>query len=143
MPGTIVRKNGKAYDSADVIVTLLGSTESEVAEISYSTDREHQVNHSLSKDATSWSMGKEMSEGSITLSMNATAKLERLVKNSNGNTIIDFAPFDINVSFINELNEPVNDTITCKFKKTGRSVDGGMNLKFQHELFVLGVNYNN
>jgi hypothetical protein len=142
--GTIVRKNGKAYDSADVVVQLLGSMESEVSEITYYTDREHQLNHSLGRFATSWSMGKEMpQEANITLSMNATAKLEKMAKASGGRTILDLAPFDINVSFINEFNEPVNDTISCKFQSTGRQIDGGMNLKYQHKLFVLDIDYNN
>jgi hypothetical protein len=75
--------------------------------------------------------------------MASVTKLERLAKASGGNTILDLAPFDTQVSFINEFNDPVNDTITWKFKKTGRTVNGEMGLAQEFEMFVLGIDYNN
>lgn len=133
-----VRKNGKAYDSGDVVISLLGSIESEVKEISYGTNQEHQLNHSLNNDATSWSRGKVTHTGSISLYMNSVRKLENI---SAGN-ILNLAPFDIIVTYTNDFNEIVTDKVTCKFQSTGREVNGDMGLAFQHELFVLGVEYN-
>lgn len=132
-----VRKNGKAYDSGDVVISMLGSIESEVKEISYSTDQEHQRNYSLNNNATSWSRGKVSHSGSITLYMNSVRKLEAI---SDGN-ILNIAPFDIIVTFTNEFNEIVTDKVTCKFQSTGREVNGDMGLAYQHELFVLGIAY--
>lgn len=137
---TTVRKNGKAYDSGDVVITLLGAIESEVKEISYSTSQEHQLNHSLNNDATSWSMGKVSHESSLTLYLNATRKLEKLAP---GGDLMKLAPFDVQVTFVNEFNEIINDTVTMKFMKQGRSVTGDMGLAFQHDMFTLGVQYNN
>lgn len=134
-----IRKDGKAYDSGDVIVTLLGAVESEVKEISYSTEQEHQVNHSLANDATNWSMGKRNHSGTITLYMNSAKKLEKLA----GGDITRLAPFDINVTFINPFNEMVNDTLVCKFTNMGRQVTGEMGLEFQYNLLVLDISYNN
>lgn len=137
--GTTVRKNGKAYDSGDVEVSILGAVESEVKEITYTTEQEHQVNHSLANRATSWSMGKITDTASITLYMATVVALERLC----GGDLLSLKPFDINVTFANEYNDIVNDTITCKFKSQGREVTGDMGLTKQFELFVLGIKYQN
>lgn len=137
MPG--VRRNGKAYDSADVVITQLGAVESEVLNCTYSTDQEHKVNHSLSAEATSWSMGKITREGKITLYMNAVRKLEKLA----GGNLLKLAPFDTNVTFVNEFNDIINDTITWKFMSQGRDINGEMGLAQEFTMFVLGVEYNN
>ena len=133
---SIVRKNGKAYDSGDVIVTIDGVVTDEVAEITYGNEQEHQLNHSLSNYATSWSTGKVTPKASITLYMGAVVAIEKTV----GGDLLKKRPFDIQVSFVNEYNEIVNDTITAKFMSTGRDVTGDMGLKKQFELFTLSVN---
>lgn len=134
-----IRKNGKAYDSGDVLVNLFGIQEDEVVAISYSTNQAHQVNYSLANRGTSWSMGQISDQGRITLHMNAARKIEAKV----GGNLLSIAPFDINVTFVNEFNEIVNDTVTCKFMSQGREVTGEMGLKYEYELFVLGVAYHN
>lgn len=133
-----VRKNGKAYDSGDVTCTLLGELETEVKEVGYETDQDHQLNYSLSNSATSWSRGKIMPTGSLTLYMNAARKLENV---SNGD-LLSIAPFDTFITFVNEFNDIITDKITWKFKKVGRQVNGEMGLAYQYEMFCLGIEYN-
>jgi len=133
----IVRKNGKAYDSGDVVVTIDGIIYDEVKEITYATEQEHQVNHSLANNATSWSMGKKTHSGSITLYMASVVALEKSV----GGDLLRKRPFDIQVSYVNEYNEIINDTVTAKFQSQGREVTGDMGLAKQFDLFVIGVNY--
>lgn len=135
--GTTVRKNGKAYDSGDVIVTIDGEVTDEVKEITYSTDQEHQINHSLANRGTSWSQGKITDQASITLYMAAIILIEK----RGGGNLLRIRPFDIQVTFVNEYNEIINDTITCKFQSQGREVTGDMALTKQFDLFVLGINY--
>lgn len=137
--GTTVRKNGKAYDSGDVSVAILGYVEDEVSEISYNTAQEHQLNHSLNNNATSFSKGKVSHSCSITFYMAAIRKIEKAA--GAGKRLIDVKPFDVNVTFTNEDNEVVNDTITCKFMDQGREVTGEMGLKRSYEMFVLGIKY--
>lgn len=134
-----IRKNGKAYDSGDVLVNILGQQEDEVAEIEYSTEQQHQQNFSLANRPTSWSMGQITDTGRIVLHMNAARKIEKAA----GGDLLSIAPFDINVTYANEFNELVNDTIVCKFASQGRTVDGSMGLKQEYQLFVLGIAYNN
>lgn len=135
-----VRKNGKAYDSGDVLVNLLGQQEDEVAEIEYTTEQAHQLNYSLSNEATSWSMGQIGRTARIVLHMNAAKKIEKAVPDGD---LLKIAPFDINVTFVNEFNDIVNDTLTVKFMNQGRSVTGQMGIRQEYQLFVLGISYNN
>lgn len=136
-----VRKNGKAYDSADVVVTMLGSSDAEIDSISYSTEREHQLNFSLgSRTAKTWSMGKDTPECTIGIYMTTVVQFEKLAK---GGSLMDIKPFDIQVTFTNEFNEIINDTVRVKFQNEGRDITGEMGLKRSYKMFCLGVNLNN
>ncbi len=130
--------NKKAYDSADVDVFINGIPIN-VKEITYESEQEHQVNHTLKPDATSWSRGKKTHTASITLMMEDAIQLE----DAAGGNLLDIKPFAINVTYVNEYNKVVNDTIIAKFQKTGREVTGDMGLNKQYDLFVLGIEYNN
>ncbi len=134
-----INKNNKAYDSGDVTVTLLGNIVDEVEEITYETTQEHQRNYGLSRLPKSWSQGKKEYSASITLPMAEAVAIE----NAADGDILGIAPFDINVTFANDYNQVVNDTIVCKFASTGREVNGDMGLSKQYELFVLDIDYNN
>lgn len=134
---TIIR-NKKAYDSGDVSVFING-VPINVSEISYETEQEHQLNYTLKDEPTSWSKGKRSYTASITLMMEDVLPLEEA---SNGD-LLSIKPFPINVSFVNEYNKLVNDTIIAKFQKQGREVSGDMGLSKQYDLFTLGIEYNN
>jgi hypothetical protein len=131
-------KNKKAYDSGDVTLFING-TPINVTEIEYETEQEHQLNHTLGNKPSSWSAGKISFSGSIGLMMEDSVVLEDA---SNGD-LLSVKPFDINVTFTNEFNKLVNDTIIAKFQKIGRSVNGDMGLQMKYELFVLDIEYNN
>ena len=133
-----VIKNKKAYDSGDVNVFINGIPVN-VTEISYESEQEHQVNHTLRNDASSWSMGKKTHTATIGLMMEDAVVLEDAADGD----LLKVKPFDINVTYVNEYNKIVNDTITAKFMKQGREVSGDMGLQKQYDLFVLSIKYNN
>jgi len=136
----VINRNGKAYDSGDVAVTIFGRNDYEVTEISYNTEQEHQPNHSLgSNDATSYSMGKKTNSATITFRLASMSVIEKAAA---GN-ILRIKPFTINVTLLNEDNDIINDTITAKFQNQGRDIGGDMDLKKQCTLFVLGIDFNN
>lgn len=136
MPNII--KNKKAYDSGDVEVFINGEA-IDVVEITYDTEQEHQLNHTLGNNATSWSKGKKTHSASVTLMMHDAVLLEKAAKGD----LLAVKPFDINVSYVNDYNEIINDTITAKFMKQGREVTGDMGLNKQYDLFVLAIKFNN
>ena len=118
-----VIKNGKAYDGADAIMTALGQIWDEVVEVSYNTDREHQHNHTIgAHKPTSWSMGNETYQGSLTLMMTQAVALD---KAANGR-LIDIKPFDANFTFADDYNDIANDTVVWKFPSQGRTINTEM-----------------
>ncbi|ATA80349.1 MULTISPECIES: hypothetical protein [Capnocytophaga] len=128
-----INRNGKAYDSADVRVQINGIPIN-VKSISYGNEQEHQLNHTLGAEPTSWSMGKITPSASMTVPMHEIAPLERV---SGG--LLKIKPFTITVEFVNEFNEIVVDKIVAKFKNEGREVTGDMGLEKQYDLFALSV----
>ncbi|HMI04279.1 MAG TPA: hypothetical protein VK541_17455 [Pedobacter sp.] len=114
------RRDGKAYDSADAQIVIKGELYDEITEITYGNDQEHQLNHSLGVNATSWSKGKITPKCSMTMYMTDSVRLER----QGGGSVLNLKPFDIQVSFVNDDNEIINDTIVAKFQNEGREVTG-------------------
>ncbi len=138
-----LKKNGKAYDGADVVITLLGNSPNEVSEISYDEDTDHQNNYSLgSRDPSSWSMGNHNPVGSITMSMREIVSIENGIPGNN-KRLPYVRPFDIIVQYRNDYNQLVTDIVTCKFKNQGREAKAGdMGLGKQLDLHVLGIQFN-
>jgi hypothetical protein len=134
---TVIRNN-KAYDSADADVVIAGIP-TDIVEISYTTEQEHQLNHTLKEKATSWSKGKITDSCTITLMVQDISPIEK----SLGGDLLKAKPFFINVSLVNEYNDIINDTILAKFQNQGREVTGDMGLNKQYDLFVLDIEYNN
>lgn len=133
-----IRRSGKAYDSADAEFVIDGELYDEVTEITYGNEQEHQLNYGLASKARSWSAGKITPSASITLMMADSVRLER----RGGGSLLNLPPITINVSFVNEYNEIVNDTIVAKFQSEGREVTGDMGLKKQYDLFAISVDLN-
>lgn len=132
--------NGKAYDSGDVQAALFGRVDWEFTGINYATEQEHQANHSLgSNHQTSFSMGKVTHTADITLRLASASTIEKAA----GGSLLNIKPFPINVTYINDDNDIVNDTIIAKFQSQGREVGVDMDLKKQYTLFVLDIKYNN
>jgi hypothetical protein len=137
---SLIKRNGKAYDSGDVTIAMFGSISYEVTEMSYNTEQEHQKNYALgSNKAASWSAGKIDHTATMTLRLASASAIEKAA----GGDLLKIKPFDINVTFINENNDIINDTITAKFMNQGRDVSGDMDLKKQFNLFVLDIDHNN
>lgn len=127
-------RNGKAYDSVDVKVQINGIP-IEVKSITYGNEQEHQLNHTLGIDASSWSWGKKTPTASMTLMMADLVPLERAA----GGDLLKIKPFTITVEFVNDFNLIVVDKIIAKFQSNGREVTGDMGLEKQFDLFALKV----
>lgn len=130
-------RNSKAYDSADVNVQING-VPINVKSISYGNEQDHQLNHTLGADATSWSQGKKTPSAAMTLMMADVIPLELASKGD----ILKIKPFVITIEFVNEYNVIVVDKVIAKFKNDGRDVNGDMGLEKQYDLFALSVKLN-
>jgi len=136
-----IRKDGKAYDSGDVSIDILGAEAFEITDISYSSKQDHQRNYAIGNNrAVTWSQGKVEHECSLTIAMTEGIQFESIAPNGD---LMQIPPFEINVSYTNDFNVIVNDTIICKFQSQGREVTGEMGLKYKYDMFVLDIIYNN
>lgn len=133
-----ITRNGKAYDSVDVKVQVNGIP-IEVTSLTYSNEKEHQLNHTMGENASSWSWGKKTPNAKMGLMMHDITPLE---KASKGGSIINIKPFTITVEFVNEFNEIVVDKVIAKFQSEGREITGDMGLKMDYDLFALSVKLN-
>lgn len=142
MPQSGVTRNGKTYDAGDVTIGLLGYEESEVVDISYSFEQEHALNYTLSRQATSYSMGKEQPKATITLMLTAIRRLEQIALASGGESkLTKLKPFPITVTLFNEDQQEFTDIIYAKFKGQGRTISGTEGLRQQFELFVTDITF--
>lgn len=132
-----IRRNGKAYDSADVHVQINGVPVN-IKSISYGNEQEHRLNHGLNANASSWSVGKITPSASITVMMQDIQPLEIAAQGS----LLRLRPMTITVEFVNEYNLIVVDKIIAKFQSEGREVTGDMGLEKQFDLFALSVELN-
>lgn len=133
-----ILRNGKAYDSVDVKVQINGFP-IEVTTLSYGNEKEHQLNHTLGENATSWSWGKKTPNAKVGIMMHDLVPLEAAAK---GGSILNIKPFTMTVEFVNEFNVIVVDKIIGKFQTEGREVTGDMGLKMEFDLFALSVKLN-
>lgn len=131
-------RNGKAYDSVDVKCQMNGIP-IEVTTLSYGNTQEHQLNHTLGANATSWSFGKITPNAKMGIMMHDVTPLE---KASRGGSIMNIKPYTLTVEFVNEYNEIVVDKIVAKFQSEGREVTGDMGIKMDYDLFALSVKLN-
>lgn len=127
-------RNGKAYDSVDVKVQI-NAVPINVKSITYGNEQEHQLNHTLGVNATSWSWGKKTPAASMTVMMADLVPLERAA----GGDLLKIKPFIITVEYVNEFNVIVVDRILAKFQSNGRDVTGDMGLEKSFDLFALKV----
>lgn len=134
-----ITRNGKAYDSGDVEVFING-VPLDVTSIEYGNEQEHQLNHTLANEATSWSRGKIEPKCTIGVMMHDMTPIELAAKTKGG--LLNIKPFDIVVTYTNEFNMIVTDRILAKFQTEGRDVTGEMGLKRDYELFALKVELN-
>ncbi len=140
-----ITKNGRSYDGGDVKINMLGIFDIYADGIDYSTKQEHQNNYGLSRKPRSWSKGKIEYEGKITLMMEDMVAIQTALPS--GQSILDIDPFRIIVFYEpnidgQSIEQPVVDTIFCKFKSTGRKVGNEMGLKNEYELHVLDIKEN-
>jgi hypothetical protein len=131
-------RNGKAYDSADVDINIDGEMFPGVSKIEYSVKENHQKNFSLKQRATSWSKGQIEETGKLEMYMEDIVKLQK----KGGGSLLGLKPFYTIVTFTNDDQEVVVDRVYWKFTTDGRTIDGGMGLKMEHEMFTIGIELN-
>jgi hypothetical protein len=132
----------KAFSSKDAELELLGGRPLEFM-INYSATREKNLNRSAgSNKPTSFSEGDETYECKLTLGMADLVAVENAAKKASLNSILDLPPFPIVISFINTDQVLVQDVVTATFQSTGRNVGENETIRYEHDMFVTGIEFN-
>lgn len=134
-----ITKNGKSYASADVQVSMFGSIDYEVTKLSYSVSQSNTANYSLgSASPTSYSMGKKTYTAEMTIAVKSLARIEKAA----GGDLLSIKPFPIVVTYVDDENEIIKDTLLVKFAKQGKSAELDKDVETSIELFCLDIKFN-
>lgn len=134
-----ITKNGKSYASADVQVSMFGSIDYEVTKLSYSVSQSNTANYSLgSASPTSYSLGKKTYTAEMTIAVKSLARIEKAA----GGDLLSIKPFPIVVTYVDDENEIIKDTLLVKFAKQGKSAELDKDVETSIELFCLDIKFN-
>lgn len=134
-----INKNGKSYASADVQVSMFGSIDYEVTKLSYSVSQSNTANYSLgSASPTSYSMGKKTYTAEMTIAVKSLARIEKAA----GGDLLSIKPFPIVVTYVDDENEIIKDTLLVKFAKQGKAAELDKDVETSIELFCLDIKFN-
>ena len=134
-----ITKNGKSYASADVQVSMFGSIDYEVTKLSYSVSQSNTANYSLgSASPTSYSLGKKTYTAEMTIAVKSLARIEKAA----GGDLLSIKPFPIVVTYVDDENEIIKDTLLVKFAKQGKDAELDKDVETSIELFCLDIKFN-
>lgn len=134
-----ITKNGKSYAFADVQISMFGSIDYEITKLSYDVTQASNSNYSLgSASPTSYSLGKKEYKAEMTITAKSLARLEKAC----GGDLLSIKPFPIVVTYVDEDNEIITDTLLVKFSKQGRNAELEKDVETTIELFCLDIQFN-
>ena len=90
--------NGRAYDYAQIQVTILGVPVAGISAISYTEEQEKVNNFGAGSNPVSRGHGAKNASGSVTVSMN---DVEAIRDAALGGSLLAIPSFDISVTFLN------------------------------------------
>lgn len=108
--------NGKAYDFTQVVVKIFGVNIASVSQINYTEEQAKENNYGTGIRPVSRGRGAITSTCSLTMSMNDVEAIRDVAPDG---SLLKLAPFDIEVSFLND-QKVVNHVIkNCEFTTDG------------------------
>ncbi len=110
--------------------------------INYSKDTDRVLNHSAgSKEPTSYRDGNNTYECTLMLGMEDQVAMEQAAKKAGYKDLTELPPSPAVVSYVNSDQRLVQDVITMSFKTLGRQVGESESLRYEHTMFVTGINF--
>lgn len=132
--------NGRAYDFAQIQVTILDVAVAGVSAISYSQEQEKTNNFGAGSNPVSRGHGAINSSASITISNNDVEAIRDVAPN--GGSLLAIPSFDITVTYLNEQKVVTHVLKNCEFTTDGaEGTQGDTNLERSFDLVVSNINY--
>ena len=131
--------NGRAYDFAQIVVTILGVPLAGVSAISYAEEQEKTNNFGQGNRPVSRGQGAIDASGSITISMNDVEALRDVAPDG---SLLKIPAFDIVVTYLNAQKVVSHVMKNCEFLNDGVEADQGTtNIERAFDLVVSDVKY--
>lgn len=124
--------NGRAYDFAQIIVTILGVPVASVSAIDYEETQEKKNNYGAGNRPVSRGAGAIECSASIEMSMNDIEAIRNVAPNG---SLLQVPAFDITIFFGNAQSPKTHVLKNCEFTKDGVSgSQGDTDLKYKFDL---------
>ncbi len=132
----------KAFSSKDAELRMFGNVVEEWT-LSYGSTDDNKLNYSAgSKEPTSYSEGQRSHEATLMLGMADQVAMEAASKKAGYKSLLDVPPAPAVVTYLNSDQVMVQDVVTMKFQSTGRQIAENDTLRYEHQMFVTGIEYN-
>lgn len=126
--------NGRAYDFAQIIVTVLGVPVASVSAIDYEETQEKKNNYGAGNRAVSRGAGAIEATASIEFSMNDVEAIRKVAPNG---SLLQIPSFDITVFFGNPQSPTTHVLKNAEFTKDGVSGgQGDTDMKYKFDLIL-------
>lgn len=131
--------NGRAYDYAQIQVTILGVPVAGVSAISYSQEQEKVNNFGAGSNPVSRGHGTIDTSASITISMNDVEAIRDVAPNG---SLLAIPAFDISVTFLNAQKVVTHVIKNCEFTNDGmEATQGDTNIERAFDLVASHIVY--
>ena len=126
--------NGRAYDFAQIIVTILGVPVASVSAIDYEETQEKKNNYGAGNRPVSRGVGAIETSASIEMSMNDIEAIRKVAPNG---SLLQVPAFDITVFYGNPQNPVTHVLKNAEFTKDGISIgQGDTDAKYKFDLIL-------
>jgi hypothetical protein len=131
--------NGRAYDYAQIQVTILGVPVAGVSAISYSQEQEKVNNFGAGSNPVSRGHGTIDTSASITISMNDVEAIRDVAPNG---SLLAIPAFDVSVTFLNAQKVVTHVIKNCEFTNDGmEATQGDTNIERAFDLVASHIVY--
>lgn len=131
--------NGRAYDYAQIQVTILGVPVAGVSAISYSQEQEKVNNFGAGSNPVSRGHGAIDTSASITISMNDVEAIRDAAPNG---SLLAIPAFDVTVTFLNAQKVVTHVIKNCEFTNDGmEATQGDTNIERAFDLVASHIVY--
>jgi hypothetical protein len=131
--------NGRAYDYAQIQVTILGVPVAGVSAISYSQEQEKVNNFGAGSNPVSRGHGTIDTSASITISMNDVEAIRDVAP---GGSLLAIPAFDVSVTFLNAQKVVTHVIKNCEFTNDGmEATQGDTNIERAFDLVASHIVY--
>tara|TARA_R110002020_G_scaffold60580_1_gene163969 strand:+ start:377 stop:793 length:417 start_codon:yes stop_codon:yes gene_type:complete len=131
--------NGRAYDFAQIVTTILGVPVAGISAVTYTEEQEKVNNYGAGSRPVSRGHGPITASGSVTIQMNDVEAIRDAAPNG---SLLQIPSFDITVTYLN-AQKPVTHVLkNCEFTSDGvEASQGDTNIERSFDMVISHIKY--